>query len=261
MSKYNMVDGKPVMIVEKKSVEDLRKIVSGIVAGTFFVSPQAPSDLLQSIFMPLVFGALAVPEEVCTELLGPRPPEEDMYTPGDPPKCAEFPPEPRPVQDMAPILDIDPEKARDFNFGDITEEEFSQHILSVEAENLKNKEKFDKANSDLKVEKKAWKKKVSRIKAAHLKALEKFLASEATRMENFLKNSAKADEWYARKEELFSNWLSDIGVIGEEIHKAEPCSINGYPIFFSFTTIHKDDWGRIRVAVNREIKARDEMDV
>lgn len=265
MSKYQMVDGKPVMVVEKKPVEELRQIVSGLVAGTFFVGCQVPKDLLQMSFMPLMLGALSIPEDVCLELMGPRPQELGMYVPDAAPECEEIPPEPQPVQAMGPLLEVDPNLTRDVNFGDITEDEYREHILHVEKENLKIKEKFDRENSEFKVQKKIWKKEVRRIKANHMKALESYLISETAKMDEFIKETKKAEEkaeeWEARKNELFSNWFLDVGEIGEWLSKAEPRSINGYPIFFSFMLIGKEDWARIRTAYDRELKARDQFDV
>ena len=50
--------------------------------------------------------------------------------------------------------------------------------------------------------------------------------------------------------------LSQIGCIWEHMHKAAPRSINGKPIFFSLNLLHKDDWERAMVAIEREQERR-----
>lgn len=50
--------------------------------------------------------------------------------------------------------------------------------------------------------------------------------------------------------------IDQIGNIVEELSKAGPRSINGYPIFFSCQVIHKDDWA---VIVERATKAFEAM--
>ena len=45
----------------------------------------------------------------------------------------------------------------------------------------------------------------------------------------------------------FSKWAkeNDISVVYEFLDKAGPRSINGYPCFFSFRCVSKDDWAKV----------------
>lgn len=55
--------------------------------------------------------------------------------------------------------------------------------------------------------------------------------------------------------------VDNIGTIYEDISKAGPRCINGYPQFFSMFVMHKDDWARAAAAIERERKRRREIDV
>jgi hypothetical protein len=50
--------------------------------------------------------------------------------------------------------------------------------------------------------------------------------------------------------------LSTIGCLWEYHSEALPRSINGLPCFMSFKMLHKDDWERAKVAIDRELDRR-----
>lgn len=55
--------------------------------------------------------------------------------------------------------------------------------------------------------------------------------------------------------------LKIIGVIYESYDKAGPRSINGFPMFFSFSMLHIDDWERAKVAIIKEQERRKSIEL
>jgi hypothetical protein len=55
--------------------------------------------------------------------------------------------------------------------------------------------------------------------------------------------------------------LKQIGCIWEDYSKAGPCSINGKPVFVSFNLLHIDDWERAKVAIEKEEKRRESIEL
>ncbi len=55
--------------------------------------------------------------------------------------------------------------------------------------------------------------------------------------------------------------LNEIGCIWEWMREAGPRSINGYPMFMSLRLLHKEDWARAKVALERESKRRENIKV
>jgi hypothetical protein len=53
--------------------------------------------------------------------------------------------------------------------------------------------------------------------------------------------------------------LTDVGLVWEWLSAAGPRAINGHPTFMSCRLMHADDWERARVAVERELKRREEV--
>ena len=55
--------------------------------------------------------------------------------------------------------------------------------------------------------------------------------------------------------------LDDVGLLWEWRSEAWSRRINGYPQFGSVRLMHRDDWERARVAIERELKRRDNITV
>jgi hypothetical protein len=54
---------------------------------------------------------------------------------------------------------------------------------------------------------------------------------------------------------------ANVGLIYEHIDKAGPRSINGMPCFFSFSTLSREEWDRVRVAIQAELERREAVQV
>ena len=78
----------------------------------------------------------------------------------------------------------------------------------------------------------------------------------------FAASSAPPELWTAVFPIIALGGLSDIdpttvGDIIEDISKAGPRSVNGYPVFFSCRVVHKDDWAAI---LERAARAQEALD-
>jgi hypothetical protein len=55
--------------------------------------------------------------------------------------------------------------------------------------------------------------------------------------------------------------LEDVGLIWEWLSEMGPRAINGHPTFMSCRLMHTDDWERARVAIERELERRENIEV
>lgn len=55
--------------------------------------------------------------------------------------------------------------------------------------------------------------------------------------------------------------LSNIGVLYARMSQASPRAINGYPMFFEVSLMHKDDWERARVVIMQEYERLQNIEV
>ncbi len=55
--------------------------------------------------------------------------------------------------------------------------------------------------------------------------------------------------------------LKQIGILYEYYEKAGPRSLNGKPIFMSFSMLHVDDWERAKAAIDRETERRKNIEL
>jgi hypothetical protein len=55
--------------------------------------------------------------------------------------------------------------------------------------------------------------------------------------------------------------FEDVGLIWEWLSEAGPRAVNGHPTFMSCRLMHAADWERARVAIERELKRREEIEV
>ncbi len=63
----------------------------------------------------------------------------------------------------------------------------------------------------------------------------------------------------------FQGWpkeeLENIGVLYAYWHKAMPRSINGYPIFSELYMLHREDWAKVSLTLEREQSRLDNIDI
>lgn len=56
-------------------------------------------------------------------------------------------------------------------------------------------------------------------------------------------------------------FIDSIGLIYEEIRHAEQRAINGMPTFLSCAFLHKDDWKRAQLAIQKELERRKNIEL
>lgn len=69
------------------------------------------------------------------------------------------------------------------------------------------------------------------------------------------------EEWTDICIGLGEEWTQDLGVIWENMNTAGPVSVNGYPVFYSFHMMHKEDWARALKAIKREEERRKSIEL
>ena len=55
--------------------------------------------------------------------------------------------------------------------------------------------------------------------------------------------------------------VQSAGLIYEYLDAQEPMTVNGLPTFGSFRILHKDDWARARVAIEKEVARRKKIEL
>ena len=250
----------PVLEVSRQPREKLRELVEQILTNAVFISEQVPDDLLGSVFMPLLFGALSLPEgegPTC-----PEKPQLEVLPPGPALILPDAPvrPQPpaRPPYPMAEMALVDQ--------GRLLERDV---LPPYEAALAKYEVVFARWSSTVEVQYTAacaaHQAQCDALRAAHAEQVA--LQAEATREAEA--RFAEALEVYEAAMVRFKDenvkahveWTRDVGILYEEYAKALPRGVNGYPMFMSFRILHKDDWAIVKAAVFREQKRRQSEDL
>jgi len=257
-----------------QSSEQLKQFVRDYCDGRIFCDHQIRDhSLLGMIFMPVALGALSLTEpkdgeepdpaylaqQALTKPLGNEP---KVYPPPEAPKKPSYPPEPPKPEDWR---EPDPEQVRiiedDIKWEVSPQERMDNYLDEIRLHNVG----VDYHRQQILVE---WEVAKAAIDQAHEQALadhQKVLAAKQ-RADRGIRPRHKA--WSLRKAQqnallsgFTQGWLSDLGTIYEDIGKAGPRSVNGYPIFWSFCILNKSDWERARKAIASELKRREDMEV
>ncbi len=257
-----------------RSQEELRQFVRDYCDGRAFCDHQVRDPaILPMVFMPLALGAFALkaPEkgqlphpaylakQALTKKVGKEPKAKD---PPPPPKKPPYPPEPDKPDDWR---EPDPEQIRiikdDIAWDVASPERLENYLEEIRLHNVGVDYYRQQVLLDWAAEKDA-------IDLAHQQALgeyAKVLQAKAKAERGILARHKAWSRRQAQQDALLSGfhqgWLSDIGLIYEDIGQAGPRSINGYPIFWSFRILNKSDWERARKAIAIELKRREDMEV
>jgi len=252
----------PCMEIDRLTVDEMREIVRARLACEVLFSSEVPEDLMGSVFMPLVFGAMRPPEEVIEARLGSASPPEVPDHPGEAPKHPGYPEPPPTDAPTKPVPSTVPEDAaRDLEWGDLTDEEFAGIEAGIKAENDAKHAEWEKAHREWEQARDQHSQACSRIDAEHEVALAAWDATVKAWDEAKAKAEAEAEAWLDGLRGINEAWLADVGVLMGRMKDAMPRSINGYPLFPSFKIIHKDDWTRIEAAIIREQERASEIEV
>lgn len=254
--------------------DELKKFVMAYCDGQILCDHQVrDSNIMGMVFMPLILGAFAIkaPEEGAEpspEYLAQKALDKDIG-----PEPCQTPPPPTPVKPAYPPeppkpanwREPDPEQVKiieeDIRWNVAPPERLENYLEEIRLHNVGVDYHRQQALTDWEAQKAAIDETHKKAMAQHKKTVDTLRAADR-------RFAAKHRKWEiakARQKALLSGFqagrMSDLGVIYEEYSKAGPRSINGYPCFFSFRVLSRNDWERARKAINRELEHRESMEV
>lgn len=253
-------------VFPEESQEILLKFVQGYCDGRVYTSDDVPPNMLGMVFMPIMLGGMALPDEVL-DLLPKEPDEcptfsEPEPTPEPEPQMAAQP-EP-PVFQVPDDAEVDRLKRGEF-FKTLPEgESVEGYLAQIQAVNAVIQADYDKVcaeiahtNANITKAQEATRKKNARALSAWKKRKDKFetetvVTWERTHAQNVvIRAGARIQYW------------KDLGCIWEEMagNNTAGRSINGYPMFFSCRLMSKAGYKRARVAINREMEHRKNLTI
>ena len=239
------------MPISRLTEKTLREVVVGVTNGNILSSSQVPDKMWNLVFMPLAMGAFIPPDELIEEAMGSREPPENLE--GEPPKPTHpgYPDEPEPP--TKPTMEkLDSQLLSDVEWGECGEEVLEDATLSLDSRNAK-------AIKDWTEESLQWQSELEVWREACLVVDEDY-NTEVIEWRESLDNHkglAEAREsqrkaWIAKYDETFKDWTADFGAVFGYMKDTFPRSVNGYPMFYEVSLVHKEDWDRIMKAVERE---------
>lgn len=257
--------------IPRMTREELKAFVLNYCDGKLTLSCNVPGDLLHMVFLPLVFGALDLPEDA-REILGVRPgsgpdfptPPADVSREGF--IKSEFPPEaPEPNPKWAEIQAREEQIRADIEWEEADDKDLEVFLASDAYKTLARE-----YEAHVKAHVKAlatWHEEFEAQSRAYQDAVREQgvqqIAYEAELRTYEAGLGTRQEEYDSLLYELRVRWTAPLGVIYEHNDQAGFRAINGYPQFFSLRMMHAEDWAIARAAVNRELdrrKADDPLD-
>lgn len=254
--------------------DELKRFVLAYCDGQIFCDHQVrDSNILGMVFMPLVLGAFSIkapkdgeapsPEYLAEKALDKDIGPEPFQTPPPPhPVKPAYPPEPPKPENWR---EPDPEQVKviedDIRWEVAPPERLTNYLEEIRLHNVGVDYHRQQAILD-------WEAKKAVIDEAHKKAMaqhKKVVDALRAADRRFATKHKKWEVAKARRDALMQGFqagrMFDLGVVYEEHSKAGPRSINGYPIFYSFRVLSRNDWDRARKAITRELERRESMEV
>ncbi len=253
------------MPVPRMEQADLRKFVLSYCDRHIYTDRDIPKDMLGTVFMPVLFGALH-PKDAAQAALDAVLGEETAPEP--------YPDGPvRPIEPTMPTAPVQPEW-----FKDDAERERLQHEIRWLRETPETLEAFDAKVESVNAEGKrkytlalqAWEAECELLKLDYAKALAQHKREQAKWRRGKGKHHRLQEEWSrtkARKDAIGLGFLEaytqNLGVIYGDVNSDSTSgwSVNGLPTFFSCRLMHKEDWSRVVDAIKREMDRRETMEV
>lgn len=258
-----------------KEASELKKLVQGICDGQVYTSAQCPG-MESMVFMPLLFGGLtASPSEDAPEQV--RKEYEALMILRDEPTELEAPPSPSAPQEPSypakpEAIPYDPreiEKRR--NLGEtkpgvdglfeINEEAILEYTQEIDNLNAQTQQEYERQVA-------ALDQKWAQDQEAYSFSLGKWLAAKRRWEDGTRRFKEDHQEWlreaervHAAQDGCLQQSLANVGVIYEWLSAALPRSVNGHPIFASMYLLNKSDWDRVRNAVIKELKRREDLEL
>jgi len=231
----------------------MRDLVVNIVSGKVITSAQVPEAMCSLVFFPAAMGAFSPSPELRKELLGTSQPPESLD--GEPPKPShpgygEEPKMPPPPE----LVEVSPELVSAIEWGERDIQELEVETLRVQDMNAKAQLAWEKERKEWEGDLAAFKEECEKVDAAYAEEVGQWKSTLDAHEEKVAERQRLHDEWVARHDDMFSEWMDDLGVMWGHTRDSFPRGINGFPMFYEVGTVHKEDWERVRVAVEREIE-------
>lgn len=254
--------------IHKKSVEDLRVFVQEYCAGHILTNLSVPPSMIGTIFAPIMLGGMKLPAELEAELnlICPDPgPEPVAVKFPDPPAILPNPPKPSepsyPVPDPAVLEELDMGGRWSMDPTDHLSRK-NEYLNSVELEktNLQSRYLWELS---------VWELEIHEVTEKNAKNLKEHQAEILRIQEGNLEYQAACQEWETKKAQrdeldygVRMQYFSTVGAFyGKRSDAMGNMCINGYPMLHTVAFMHKDDWDRVVVAINRELDRANSLEV
>ena len=248
--------------VPRLTVDEMRDRVVKILAGELYPSDQVTDqNVLGIVFMPLAMGGLHPDDSLIERFLGSASAPERVEGDPEKPKHPGYP-ETRPEAPEHPeLVRPDPTILSDVEWGDREQEEWEEHFKQVELENRKLLLAWEEETRKWGLATEEVNEAHALVDAAYEETLVGWREELVAHAERTAWRDASIQEWQDLYGRVFAGWASEVGVLLGDMRKAAPRSINGYPIFFGFEMIHREDWARMRKALVRECARSQTLEV
>lgn len=251
------------MKLKDYSTEAMNRFVLRYMEGLIFTDRHCRGTDVGLIFMPMIFGALSVPDEVWEKIEDVLPPD-----PGDRPEIpnrperGEYPTEPIEPVRPAEILP-DPERLANIKsrieWQQATKEEREIYLAEILKQNKNQDKMFDEEHQLWKAACQKVKDEIRQINTDYAAAMTDFRL-ERSNLQDKLDAWELADvKHMAARKGVIQGYTQNLGIVWEDYSEAGPRSVNGCPIFFSMNLMSKADWKRACKAIDKEQKRRERM--
>jgi hypothetical protein len=251
---------KPVLPIPRLKEKGLRELVVGITRGTILTSNQVPESIVNLVFMPVGMGAFKPPPEVVEKLLGSSAPPDCLEGEPPKPKHPDYPEEPSPPP--RPVLEkVDPDLVSSVEWGDEEEGHLEKVMRDLEEENRNLIKSWNEDCINWQSLLDVWKADCERVDEVYARTIQEWKYTLSQHEGDIEKREGLRQDWIARYNDLFSDWGKDCGPLYGHTKDTWPRSINGYPMFYEVGILHKEDWKRVRKAVEGEWERQQTLSV
>jgi hypothetical protein len=249
--------------------DDLRTFVLHYCDQQILCDFQVDPNILGSVFMPLMFGALSLPDELQPE--EPTTPKPQLPEPPEKPE-----PPPKPKMEAEPtiparLLEMEGE-IREFRnrieWEDADDEDLEAFMASIADDKAKLEAEWEQAQATYRRREQTheenmalWRTEKAAQAREHKAALRQHdkdrVAYDKARAA-YEAEIEVVNEIRGRTTELY---LANLGIVYEYYNKGGPRSVDGFPTFGSCRLLHKLDWQRAQKAIDRELARRKEIEI
>ena len=252
----------------RMSDEDLNAFVLSFCNNALLCDFQVDPGLVGTVFMPLIFGALTVPDE-----LKPPCPDEPIEpvcpTQPEPIEKPSKRPAPKVPNKLVRLREELQEIRNKIEWGDADEADLERFMARHGAKMEKLQAKFEAKITEYGDGQKAYEKDLASWEAqkaaqatVYQEALDHYEAEKRAYAASRAAYDAEMEVCHEREGRITELYFANLGIVYEYYSEAVGSrSINGFPFFGSCRLMHKADWERAREAINRELKRREEIEI